>query len=150
MYRKCTKDNTVKELQFKILHQYVPTNKLLFQMGKVASNKCTFCEMYIDTIEHMFYTCHVVRDIWIEIEQRLCAAANLKINLSVSDVLLCCNMKSKDAFSVQNININTVILYVKQYIWHCKSVSITPSKHGLLEYLENNIMYIPCLSNVCN
>ena len=46
--RVCTslRDNILKELQFKILHRYLPTNDLLFKMKKVNSRKCTFCNLY--------------------------------------------------------------------------------------------------------
>ena len=45
--RVCTRDNILKEFQFKILHRYLPTNDLLFKMEKVNSRKCTFCNLYI-------------------------------------------------------------------------------------------------------
>ena len=53
--RVCTRDNILKEFQFKILHRYLPTNDLLFKMEKVNSRKCTFCNLYRETILHLFY-----------------------------------------------------------------------------------------------
>ena len=125
LYRRCTNDATIKELQFKILHGYIPTNKLLFQMSKVVSNKCSFCEMYIETVEHVFYSCSVIRNIWLEIERKLHIAENEKINLTVSDVLFCYNMASKDTFSVQNRNVNTVVIYGKSLL-KCKAKCCDP------------------------
>ena len=39
-------DHKIQETQFKILHNYVPTNRLLFKMKKIPSDKCNFCDMY--------------------------------------------------------------------------------------------------------
>ena len=115
LFRTCTKDNKIKELQYKILHRYIPTNKLLFQMGKVTSNKCTFCEMHTETIEHLFFECHFVRNIWFEIEHRLYLIDNMRICLTAPDVLLCYNMYGKQTSNLQNVNNNSVLLYVKNY-----------------------------------
>ena len=35
-------DNFTKDLQYKTLFRFLATNKLLFQIGKIPSNKCTF------------------------------------------------------------------------------------------------------------
>jgi hypothetical protein len=104
--------------------------------------------MYIETIEHVFYTCGVVRNIWLEIQRKLYIAENEKINLTVSDVLFCYRMTSKDCLSVENRNVNTVILYVKYFIWQCKLANIMPTKHNLMNNLNRHIMYIPYFSNI--
>ena len=62
--RVCTIDNILKEFQFKILHRYLPTNDLLFKMEKVNSRKCTFYNLYRETILHLFYECYCVRDLF--------------------------------------------------------------------------------------
>ena len=35
-------DNNICETQFKILHMYIPTNKLLHRMKKIPSSACIF------------------------------------------------------------------------------------------------------------
>ena len=65
--RACTRDNILKEFQFKILHRYLPTNSLLFKMEKVNSRKCPFCNLYTETISHLFYECYCVRDQWFQV-----------------------------------------------------------------------------------
>ena len=148
IYRSCTKDNKIKELQYKILHRYIPTNKLLFQMGKITTNKCTFCEIYTETIEHLFFECHFVRNIWFELEHRLHLVEDVKICLTASDVLLCYNMYGNQSSNLQTVNINTVLLYVKNYIWECKIVNVKPTNRDLLQYLSNHTMYVPYLRNI--
>ena len=148
IFRSCTKDNKIKELQYKILHRYIPTNKLLFQMGKVPTNKCTFCEMHIETIEHVFFECHVVRNIWFEVEHRLGLVEDMRIVLTVSDVLVGYNINSNNTFSMKNIDINAVLLYVKQYIWECKLAGVKPSSKSMSVSLRNHTMYIPYLTQI--
>ena len=147
-FRLCTKDNNIKELQYKILHRYIPTNKLLFQMSKTPSDKCTFCEMYIETIEHIFFHCQFVRNIWFRVEHRIYEVENITIGLTVSDVLLHYDMYNKNVLNVKNININTVLLYVKNYIWQSKLASVIPTNEGLIKNLENYTKCVPYLRNI--
>ena len=57
--RCCTSDNKIKDLQYKVLHRYLPTNDLLYKMEISASNKCSFCELYRKDINHLFFECTV-------------------------------------------------------------------------------------------
>ena len=50
-------DNVIKDMQFKILHMFLPTNHLLMKMKKSPSDKCLFCGLYKETIYHLFYDC---------------------------------------------------------------------------------------------
>ena len=50
----CPVDNKTKDLQYKIIMRFVPTNKLLYNMKKVNSQTCSFCHVETETIEHLF------------------------------------------------------------------------------------------------
>ena len=45
--------------------RFIPTNKLLYEMNRVNSQTCSFCHMEIETVEHLFFSCVNVKDIWI-------------------------------------------------------------------------------------
>ena len=66
-----TKDPKLQWFQFKINHRIIGTNHLLNKMGIKQDNICTFCQNEVETIEHLFYDCHIsnmyLRDIkrWI-------------------------------------------------------------------------------------
>ena len=47
--------NKIKELQYKILHGYVATNKLLYKIKQIGSPRCDFCFLYTQTIKHLFF-----------------------------------------------------------------------------------------------
>ncbi len=51
----CIINNEIKEMQFKILHRYLATNKLLYDMRKVDSPRCVFCNLHSETICHLFF-----------------------------------------------------------------------------------------------
>ena len=50
-------ENQIKEIQYKILLRYVPTNSLLYKMKKVNAPNCHICRTEVQTIEHLFYEC---------------------------------------------------------------------------------------------
>ena len=58
-------DNKTKDLQYKIIMRFIPTNYLLYKMGKVNSQVCSFRNMEPETIEHLFFNCIYVKNIWL-------------------------------------------------------------------------------------
>ena len=88
--RICTNDMILKEFQYKILHRYLAMNNLLYKMKKVDTNRCTFCNLYVETIIHIFYDCIESKNLWFMIQSVL-----EKINCTVKK-LIC-----KDSVRVQ-------------------------------------------------
>ncbi len=62
-------DNKIKELQYKILYRIVPTYRLLYKMEKVDSPRCMICNLYEETLEHMFFKCLEIRSLWLYVEE---------------------------------------------------------------------------------
>ena len=110
-------DNKLKEMQYKILHQYIPTNQLLYKMKKIDSVKCNFCSLYCEDIYHLFYACLAVKDIWFFVERICKDGLNVTHKLTCSDILL---GFMTEKLSTVNIIINRLILYGKYYILQCK------------------------------
>ena len=104
--RVCIRDNILKEFQFKILHRYLATNDLLFKMEKVNSRKCTFCNLWRETILHLFYECYCVRDqlfqVQIALERLDCSVEKL----TCKDVVLGYQLKSDT-----KLNVGSVMLF---------------------------------------
>ena len=119
--RYCVKNNKLKDLQFKINHQILPSNKLLRQMNKIESNKCTFCGLYEESYKHLFHDCVNVNYLWSNIRDNL---DNLWFeNINDKMVLLGYDLSNEQDNHVQ---LNKVILYVKLYIWQCRKQSTLP------------------------
>ena len=105
-------DNKVFETQYKILHNYVPTNHLLFQMGKIPSDSCNFCFLYSQNIFHLFFDCLNVRNFWYQVEDRV--NVNQQNNYTILKFDVFFGHQSKEEY------INKVIMYGKHFILQCK------------------------------
>ena len=109
-------ENKIKDLQYKIIMRFVPTNYLLYKMKKVSSQTCTFCNLEPETIEHLFFQCIHVKDIWWYVFEEW---AKLTGNTYEPNLRGC-------VLGVYNNNvddtreINTIVLIVKAYIMKCK------------------------------
>ena len=130
--RKCTKDNELREFQFKILHRYLPTNSLLLNMQKVSSNKCTFCELYKETLTHIFFDCLCVRNIWFRVDRVLALLTGNTISLTTFDVMFGFNISSN---KVIDRDINSFIMHIKFFIWKQKCKLIIPTHEDLKIYI---------------
>ena len=52
---KVVTDTVTRHFQNKILNQILYTNKVLFKWN--LADKCTFCNNYEETVEHLLYSC---------------------------------------------------------------------------------------------
>lgn len=66
---KCTKDSKLLWLQYQLLHRILPINHYSHRVGIVNSSLCYFCQQTLETIEHIFVDCYLVKEIWIELEK---------------------------------------------------------------------------------
>ena len=58
------KDNTLHNFYFNFLHRNIATNKFLLMCKLVESSLCNFCNMEIDSIEHIFWSCQQTQIFW--------------------------------------------------------------------------------------
>ena len=142
------KCNKVKELQYKILYRYIGTNRLLFKIKINPSPRCSFCELYTESIEHLFYDCFIVKNLWLQLQQNWNDCHSSNMVLKQQDIILGYNIHLGFS-SLINQAINIVILYGKYYIFKCKLENESPLcfifKIKLKDYLricnyDNRIM----------
>ena len=50
LIRNTTLDTKARMFQYKVLHNILYANKMLFKFGKVTSARCSFCKLYNETI----------------------------------------------------------------------------------------------------
>ena len=67
---RATKETKLRAMYFKILHGVYPTNILLSKMKVKENEKCDSCQE-VDTLQHFFYECQAVEQLWIKIESLL-------------------------------------------------------------------------------
>ena len=109
-------DNCVKDLQYKILFRFLPTNRLLYKMHKVNTPNCTFCLIEQESLEHLFFYCQVTRNFWLHVCNLWNSVSELKIQLSAKDIIL----GKYCAINTESIYVNLIIVEGKAFIWSCK------------------------------
>lgn len=56
--------NKVKEVSFKILHKYYPTNHYMTKFKRDIDVNCSFCGSHPETVQHLFWTCLHSTSFW--------------------------------------------------------------------------------------
>ena len=108
-------DNKTQELQYNIIMRFIPTNNLLHKMGKVNSQVCSFCNMEPETIEHLFFNCIYVKNIWLYVFQEW---LNLTGSCHIPDLRRCGLGVNNEVEHSRALN--TIMLLVKSFIINCK------------------------------
>lgn len=78
---KVTQETQLRWLQFQTFHRIVPTNEYLFKLNILNSSLCTFCKNYIETIEHPFYDCIHVKELFVKTEEWMLNKFNISVCL---------------------------------------------------------------------
>ena len=82
------KDTYLKYIQFRTLHHRFYTNEKLFKMGIKKSNLCCFCQIHVDSLEHMFLQCDISLELWESVENWIRALGMENYNISASRIVL--------------------------------------------------------------
>ena len=135
------KCNKTRELQYKLLHRYIGTNKLLFKMKKHDSPRCSFCEIYSESIEHLFYNCTESKIFWIRFQEMWNKVNLLKITLSERDIIFGYNIHLGFSSTILKF-LNIVILHAKFFIYRCKMNNKLP----IFKHFE---FYLKDMSSFC-
>ena len=94
---------------------------LLLKKIKIkATDICNFCQSESETIEHLFYECPLVNSLWKLLSDYLNNTCNLNISFSLIDVIF---GKTNNS---ENLCMNLIILWTKQYIFLCSKTSELP------------------------
>ena len=129
-YTKLNITNKAKENHFKILHDYIATNKLLYQIKVKDSPRCNFCELYKQDTYHLFFNCLIVKNFWFNVAEWVFTEYHLEMNVEIRVVLF-------GQFDACDL-INKVLLYGKLYIYKCKYNDVHPNHSNFVRFLEKN------------
>ena len=125
-------NNRVKEFQYKIIHGYLATNLLLYKMKIVSSPRCNFCDLYSQSIQHMFFECLPIRNIWYQLERKILNVTNRVISFCEKDILFGIVLQREKEFYGM---VNRVIFYSKYYVYRCKIQNEEVTYEKLLAYI---------------
>lgn len=120
------KDTKLKWLQYRILHNILTTNKSVAKYDLDKSEKCSFCEKYPESIEHLFWKCKHIRKLWSKLEHFLTEKCPHIINLKFDQALVLINFIHVPELQTDSV-LDLIILVVKQFIYRCKFNKTKPT-----------------------
>ena len=123
----------LKWLQVRIIHRILGTNIIASNINKDGNNKCSFCRVEKESIQHLFWGCPIVQSFWNDIQANInqkCALVNA-IHLSEHFVIFGCeaNVENDDV-------IDLFLLIAKQYIYICKMKTELPDFSAFTRILK--------------
>ena len=131
-------DNKIKDLQYKIIMRFTPTNNLLYKMKKICSPTCNFCNLETETIEHLFFDCTHVKDIWLFAFAEFQKLAGFHF----VPTLRSCILGIYDVNAENSRIINTIMLLVKMYIMKCKYETCDISRIAFVRMFAHKVMLL--------
>ena len=81
-------DHKTKELQYKILNNYLNTNARLKRIKILDDDLCSFCNEEAETLEHLFLSCAHVKKFWNEFLGWYLQFSQTEINIDYRTVVL--------------------------------------------------------------
>ena len=116
--------------QYKVLHNTLYVNKMLFKFGKVISPRCSFCKLHEETIIHLFYDCSIVKRIWNQLKSILSNNINFPISTPQSAIFGFWDLDTNE-----HLILNHLLLIFKMYIYNARTASYLNISH-LLIYIK--------------
>ena len=66
--RITTYDAKIRIFQYKLLNNVLYLNKNLFHFGMMSQPKCSICNLYDETPQHLFYECIYTQHLWNQLQ----------------------------------------------------------------------------------
>ena len=131
LIRNTTLDTKARMFQYKILHNTLYVNKILFKFGKEISPRCSFCKLHEVTIMHLFHDCVIVKRIWNQLKSILSNNINFSISTPQSAIFGFWDLDTNE-----NLILNHLLLIFKMYIYNARTrgyLNVSP----LLVYIKS-------------
>lgn len=111
----------MKEVHFKTINDIYPCNDFLRIRFNLESNVCTFCQKDIESQEHLFYNCTVVKSFWDRLYEWL-ETKNVIPAFDYHNVKFGVFLDNKDI----EFLCNNVLIVAKFYLHKCRFVKVSP------------------------
>ena len=118
---KCTISSKLRNFQYRLLHNKIFCNDVLFHWKIKDSQKCDWCEYPKQNICHLLYECKIVNPLWgkIRSSMELLSDGNLDVNLS--------NIIYNKIHAKASHAVNCIVLVTKFTIYRCKINGTIPT-----------------------
>ena len=104
-------------------------NHRLAKIGYAQNDLCTFCEVELETLYHLFYKCSFTSQLWNDFASFWFLVSGKRVDLTLQDVLL-----GKLDAEVNLLNFS--ITLVKLHIWISRNHGVTPNLSAFKNLVE--------------
>ncbi len=94
------------------------------------TEQCSFCNETKETQTHLFFSCNIVKNIWIALKTFLFDQFNIDFPNVEREIILGCD--SERCVPA----VNSIIMFIKYYIYRCKIQNANPSVENAIVYLK--------------
>ena len=122
---RCTIESKMRSFQYKLLQRFITTNKFLSICG-IKDDKCYFCGVGTETLEHLFWECPIVNQFWKDMVDVFYPLINLNEILYSKSILLGVRLGQNELL------VNHLINILKQYIYVVRCIGGRLSVEGAL------------------
>ena len=130
---KSTIDTYLRNFQYKFLSRIIPTNKFLTKCGLKECSLCEFCQSDIETIDHLFWECAYIQELWTKLQYFL-KQVNIEIKLNKEMAFF--GIIDKKVYSDV---LNFILILIKTFIFNMKIKKCIPNFNIFLNYLKIKI-----------
>ena len=129
-----TTETKLSIFQYKIIHDILPTNSLLFKRKIIDTTKCPLCQDQIHDIRRMIVKCLFVITFWHHFHKWYTFGDDLKRSLSPTEILYGVIRRKK-----LNIALNHIVIIAKFHIYKSNINEIPPNFQAFLSLLKAKI-----------
>ena len=108
-------ESSLRAFQYNILLRTLSTNRHLARCNLVNTDKCFFCQIHIETIEHLFWSCVVIRNFVFTIMDKINVPGEIKKEIGAVEFLL--GYTSSSTYK----NLNFLFTLIKKFVFMKKS-----------------------------
>ena len=120
-------DTKARMFQYKVLHDILYANKMLFKFEKVTSPLCSFCKLHDETIMHLFYDCLITKRLWNQLKSIL--SNNLIFPISTPQNAI---FGFWDLYTSEYLNLNHLLLIFKMCIFNARTTGYLNISYPLI------------------
>ena len=112
-----TKEIKLSVFQYKIIHNILYTNYILYKMKKVEDPLCPFCTNIDQTVTHLFLSCPIAISFWSDFSTWYQSFSQKNISLSNNEILY---GVLNDSSSCSTLN---HLILIGKYFLYCKALN---------------------------
>lgn len=127
----------IKEMQFKIINGYYPAAAMLKKRFGFEVEPCVFCSQEDETIEHLFFSCPVIKLFWQDVMNWLETKMERITQLKLEQILFGNENLPKELFRMYNIITIMGKYHIHKCKWQNKNPSLLVFKIELREYFAS-------------